>query len=108
MPHPATIRDLLTDPLASDPRYIRLHHSTFSAKDYLNEILSMANRIVRKVSEAQMASAERAYWPVREIASKWDSIRAYPEMLQDADGELLKILVLDAYTDIERLEQVTG
>lgn len=64
----------------------------------------MASRIVRRVSEAEMNSNDQRWWPIREIASKWDSIRAYPEMLQDADLELLKILVLDAYADMERLE----
>lgn len=64
----------------------------------------MASRIVRRVSEAEMSSNDQRWWPIREIASKWDSIRAYPEMLQDADLELLKILVLDAYADMERLE----
>lgn len=100
---PKTIRQLLTE-ASSNPRYVRLHNASYSARELLGEIMSMASRIVRRVSEAQMASNDQRWWPIREIASKWDSIRAYPEMLQDADAELLKILVLDAYADLERLE----
>lgn len=100
---PPPIRELLTDPASPAPRYVRLHNANYTSKDLLSEILSMANRIVRRVSDAQMSSTDRKWWPVREVASKWDSIRAYPEMLQDVDVELLKILVLDAYADAERL-----
>ncbi|GIZ49833.1 hypothetical protein CB0940_10895 [Cercospora beticola] len=100
---PKTIRQLLTEP-SSNPRYVRLHNASYSSRELLGEIISMAGRIVRRVSEAQMSSNDERWWPIREIASKWDSIRAYPEMLQDADAELLKILVLDAYADLERLE----
>ncbi|KXS99926.1 hypothetical protein AC578_904 [Pseudocercospora eumusae] len=100
---PKTIRELLSDTRSTDPRFVRLHNSNYSPRDLLGEILSMASRIVRRVSEAQMSSTDRRWWPIREIASKWDSIRAYPEMLQGADVELLKILVLDAYADMERL-----
>jgi hypothetical protein len=100
---PKTIRQLLTE-ASCNPRYVRLHNASYTARELLGEIMSMASRIVRRVSEAQMNSNDRRWWPIREIASKWDSIRAYPEMLQDADAELLKILVLDAYADMERLE----
>lgn len=65
----------------------------------------MANRIGRRVSESQLSSSDRRMWGVREMASKWDSIKAYPEMLQEVDAELLKILVLDAYADMERLDR---
>lgn len=101
---PVTIRELMNDSRATDPRYVRLHNANYSSKDLMNEVLSMANRIVRRVPEAQMSSNDRRWWPIREIASKWDSIRAYPEMLQGVDGELLKILVLDAYNDLERVD----
>ncbi|KAF2206618.1 hypothetical protein CERZMDRAFT_103281 [Cercospora zeae-maydis SCOH1-5] len=100
---PLTIRQLLTTP-SPQPRYIRLHSASYSSRELLGEIISMANKLVRRVSEAQMASTDERAWPVREMASKWDSIRAFPEMLQEVDVELLKILVLDAYADAERLE----
>lgn len=102
---PRTIRELLSDTRATEPRYVRLHNANYTHRELLSEILSMANRLIRRISEAQLSSADRRWWPVREVASKWDSIRAYPEMLQDADTELLKILVLDAYADMERLER---
>lgn len=102
---PRTVRELLSDTRATEPRYVRLHNANYTPRELLSEILSMANRIVRRISEAQLNSADRRLWPVREVASKWDSIRAYPEMLQDADTELLKILVLDAYADVERIER---
>jgi hypothetical protein len=104
MPPQPPIRTLLTDPNHPEPRYIRLHAANFPPRVLFSDLLSMASRIVRRISEAQLASRAYDAWPVREMASKWDSIRAYPEMLQGADGELLKILVLDAYTDWERLE----
>ena len=102
---PKTIRELLSDTNSSHPRYVRLHNANYSSRELLSEILSCANRIVRRVSDAQLSSNDRRWWPVREMASKWDSIRAFPEMLQDVDTELLKILVLDAYADLERLER---
>ncbi|KAK4500735.1 hypothetical protein PRZ48_008925 [Zasmidium cellare] len=101
---PTPIRTLLLDTTSPHPRYIRLHSASYTSRELLSEILSMANRIVRKISESQLSSSDRRLWGVREMASKWDSIKAYPEMLADVDGELLKILVLDAYTDMERLE----
>lgn len=102
---PKTVRELLSDPRSPEPRYVRLHNSEYTARELLSEILSMANRIGRRVTQAQLSSSDRRLWGVREMASKWDSIKAYPEMLQDVDVELLKILVLDAYADMERLER---
>ncbi|KAM3415160.1 hypothetical protein BST61_g10283 [Cercospora zeina] len=105
---PLTIRQLLTDPHSTQPRYIRLHSASYTSRELLGEIISMANRIVRRISAAQLASDEKRFWWVREMASKWDSLRAWPEMLQEGEGELLKILVLDAYGDWERLEGLEG
>ncbi|CAK4007308.1 Hypothetical predicted protein [Lecanosticta acicola] len=102
---PRTIRELLSDTRNTEPRYVRLHNANYTSRELLSEILSCSNRIVRRVSDAQLSSNDRRWWPVREMASKWDSIRAFPEMLQEVDTELLKILVLDAYADLERLQR---
>ena len=98
-----TVRQLLGDLTSDEPRYVRLYNAEYTTAQLLAEIMFMADQIVSKISGAQMTSRDRRVWSVREVASKWDSIKAYPEMLQGVDSELLKILVLDAYADAERL-----
>nr|POE88171.1 hypothetical protein CFP56_11400 [Quercus suber] len=98
-----TISSLLSNPSSSEPRFVRLHGADFDTANLLSETLAMANKIVALIPEAVLHRKDPAAWPLREIASKWDSIRAYPEMLRGVDAELLKILVLDAYADLERV-----
>nr|POF15022.1 hypothetical protein CFP56_72126 [Quercus suber] len=88
-----TISSLLNDRSSAEPRFVRLHGADFDTADLLSETLDMASRIVKLIPEAILLQKNPAAWPLRETASKWDSICAYPEMLRGVDAELLKILL---------------
>lgn len=98
-----SISGLLSNGNDPEPRFVRLHGADFTTAELLSEVSVMANKIIGLIPEATLHCTDPAAWSIREVASKWDSIQAYPEMLRDIDAELLKILVLDAYPDLERI-----
>ncbi|KAK3111515.1 hypothetical protein LTR53_013148 [Teratosphaeriaceae sp. CCFEE 6253] len=98
---PPTLRQLLSNPQNETPYPSRLAQRTFPTAELRAEIDRMAPVVLTQMPnylhegstpELRMMAGKRA---------KWVGLRAHPEWLDGAGEDLLKVLVADAYWDLE-------
>ncbi|KAK3616948.1 hypothetical protein LTR56_008725 [Elasticomyces elasticus] len=97
---PSAVRTLLSDPTNEAPYHFRIQQQYYPDDELRAEILRMAVVILSQAPNSATPPSTPGRRLMQDKLAKWEDIREHPQWLDGLNTDILNILVVDAYWDL--------